>query len=156
MAKVTAFRCFICKQCIVNPHTCLNRRVEKVDVLSKGGNPVTTIHIADSETIFMYCSNECWQTHQPAVISALELKQTFPAFNFVTPCCRCDNAVNRTQLYICYSLLKMNFENGETLAAKCLDDVDFAVLCSVCENLEHQNETDVEVEERFKQEEATV
>ena len=82
----------------------------------------------------MYCSSECWQVHEPLLRVAMDLKQTFPSFSFVTPCCRCGKAVNRTLLYVCYSISEMSFHGDEQLVAQCLDDHDYAVLCRECED----------------------
>jgi hypothetical protein len=98
------------------------------------GKPVTAINIAERDTLFMYCSHECWQVHEPTLGAAMELKQTFPAFNFVTPCCRCDRAVNRTQHYVCFSISEMSFQGSKQLVAQCIDDHDYAVLCKDCES----------------------
>jgi hypothetical protein len=63
----------------------------------------------------------------------MELQETFPAFNFVTPCCRCGKAVNRTQHYVCFSISEMSFQGSEQLGAHCIDDHDYAALCRDCE-----------------------
>lgn len=129
-----SFTCTVCLEPTGNPHLCFDRRIEKLTVMQRDGKPVTAINIAERETLRMYCSHECWQAHEPAIGAALELKQTFPAFSFVTPCCRCGKAVNRTQHYVCYSISEMRFQGDEQLVARCMGDHDYAVLCRECES----------------------
>lgn len=128
------FRCAICQKPVGNPHLCLDRRVEKLAVVRHDGKPVTSIKIANRLTMFMYCSQGCWHEHQTDVTVSLKLQQTFPAFSFVTPCCRCGKAVNRTQHYVNYSISEMRLEGEDVLIGHCIDDHDFAVLCKDCEN----------------------
>ena len=129
------FHCCVCHQPAENPYLCLDRRVEKASVVAHEGNPVTTIKIAVCQTMFIYCSHQCWQTHQPSVVSDLQLQSAYPQFSFVTPCCRCGAAVNRTQHYVSYSISEMNLDGTEPfLTALCVDDNDFAVLCRDCED----------------------
>jgi hypothetical protein len=132
MTTKPIFHC-CCNQAIQNPYLSFERRVEKLSVIEQGGKPVTAINIATCQVMFMYCSHECWQTHQSEIAEALELKVTFPAFNFITPCCRCGKAVNRTQHYVCYSISEMEMEGDDVLIGHCLDDHDFAVVCRDCE-----------------------
>ena len=127
------FTCTVCLEPIGNPHLSLDRRIEKITVMQHDGKPVTAINIAERETLFMYCSHECWQVHEPTLGTAMELQETFPAFNFVTPCCRCGKAVNRTQHYVCFSISEMSFQGSEQLGAHCIDDHDYAALCRDCE-----------------------
>ena len=100
MSSPPKFHCHICNHRIQNPYLSIERRVEKVSVVNRDGSRVTTINIADCQVMSMYCSSECWQKHQPEIAVALELQVTFPAFNFVTPCCRRGKVVNRTQHYV--------------------------------------------------------
>lgn len=127
------FRCDVCGHPAENPFLSLDRRVEKLSVSTDEGKPVTSINVAACQTLFTYCGHECWQAHQPDVADTLELKSTFPAFSFVTPCCRCGKAVNRTQRYVCYNISELNVEGEDVLIGHCIDDQDFAVLCRECE-----------------------
>jgi hypothetical protein len=144
------FTCTVCLETIGNLHLSLDRRIEKITVMQHDGKPVTTINIAERETLFMYCSHECWQVHESTLSAAMELTQTFPAFSFVTPCCRCGKAVNRTQHYFCCSISEMSFQGDEQLIAQCIDDHDYAVLCRNCEppGLDAQEQSsDVDIDE---------
>lgn len=141
MSSPPKFHCHICNHRIQNPYLSFERRVEKVSVVNKDGSPVTTINIADCQVMSMYCNSECWQKHQPEIVGALEFQVTFPAFNFVTPCCRCGKVVNRTQHYVCYSIAEMEMEGSDVLIGHCLDDHDFAVLCRDCEEPNLANAT---------------
>lgn len=127
------FSCSVCQKAIGNPHLCFDRRIEKLAVMQHDGKPVTSIHIAQRDTLFMYCSHECWQAHLPDIAAALELKHTYPASSFVSPCCRCGMSVNRTHPYICYSISEMELDGDDVLIGHCLDDHDFAILCRDCE-----------------------
>ena len=134
MSSTTPFTCTICHQPADNPYLCLDRRVEKASIKVHDGKPRTTITVAVRQTMFMYCSHQCWQLHQPSVASELQLQTTYPAFHFVTPCSRCGAAVDRKQHYVNYSISEMNLMGIEPyLSAQCIDDNDFAVLCRNCE-----------------------
>lgn len=133
MTTTNPFRCSICEKPIGNLHLCLDRRIEQLGVMNHEGQPVTRIDIAHRETLLMYCGHDCWQAHQADLAAALELKKTYPAFGFVTPCCRCGKPVNRTQPYVCYSISEVEIEGSDVMIGHCIDDNDFAVLCRECE-----------------------
>lgn len=133
MTSVNLFRCSICDAPIGNPHLCLDRRIEKLGVMNHADKPSTRVDISNRETLLIYCSPDCWQLNQPGLAAALELKKTFPAFGFVTPCCRCGKPVNRTKPYVCFSISEMKLEGTDVIIAQCLDDLDFAVLCRKCD-----------------------
>ena len=134
MTEHEMYRCGVCGAPTKNTHHCLDRRVESLSVSDHDNKPATVINISERETLVMYCDDECWQLHQPDLTEAMALVQTFPAFNFVTPCCRCGKAVNRTKPYVCYSISEMCLEDDKCLTVRCIDDRDFAVLCSSCES----------------------
>lgn len=133
MTTLNSLPCCMCENPIGSPHLCFDRRVEKLGVASNQGEPTTSINIAYCKTLLMYCSHDCWQTHQADLAAALELNKTYPAFGFVTPCCRCGKPVNRTQPYACYSISEMKLEGSDVMIGHCIDDNDFAVLCRECE-----------------------
>lgn len=125
------FCCCICNQPVGGTFLCFDRRIEKVVVETHDGRRVTACHIAFHETLLIYCSEGCWRSGQGDVASALKLRHTFPAFSFVTPCCRCGKAVNRTHHYLNYSISEVQPE-GDAVE-HCINDQDFAVLCTDCE-----------------------
>jgi hypothetical protein len=133
MDTINIFRCYICESSIGNPHLCFDRRIEKLGVIGNPGEPTTSINIAYCQTLLMYCSHECWQRHQADLATALEFKNTYPPFGFVTPCCRCGKPVNRTKSYVCYNISEMALEGSDVLIGHCIDDTDFAVVCPECE-----------------------
>jgi hypothetical protein len=153
MTDDSEFRCSVCDGAIHNPHFCFDRRIEHVTVHEHDGKPVTTINIAERETLFLYCSSACWEAHEPDIAVAMQLLHPYPAFSFVTPCSRCARPVNRTHHYVCYSISEMLLEEqGELLIGHCINDKDYAVLCSGCEE---PGENSAEREDRVEEEKAT-
>jgi len=135
MTSPPLFRCSVCQQPAENPYLCLDRRIERASILTHEGKTVNALMIAVCQSLFIYCSHQCWQTHRPLVAAELRLQSAYPAFGFITPCSRCGEAVNRTLHYVNYSIAEMRLTGIEPfLTGQCVDDHDFAVLCRACED----------------------
>lgn len=140
--------CAVCLEAIENLHYCFDHRIEKLTVSTYEGKQVTSINIEGRESLFMYCSRQCWKAHEPVIKKAFGFKQTFPVFSFVSSCSKCSKLVNRTSPYVCYSISKMEFDglDKDVTDSHCLDDDDYAVLCRDCEDLDHEPEAEVALE----------
>lgn len=126
-------RCHVCGQPAGNPHYSFDRRIETLGSTRHDGKPVTTCNIVFDEALYLYCGDACWDVHQAEIATALALTHTYPGESFVTPCCRCGMAVDRTTPHVDYSITVTRIADEGILMGYCLDDRDFAVLCRQCE-----------------------
>ena len=134
MSGATGFRCCICSQPMETGYFCLDRRIETQSTIEHDGKPTTAINISVCQTMFMYCSADCWHLHEPQMAADLQLKSSYPAFGSVTPCSRCGTPVTRTEPYVAYNISELKFTTFEPhMIAQCMGDKDFAILCRDCE-----------------------
>ncbi len=137
-------RCHVCGQPVGTTHHSFDRRIETLGSSRRDGEPVTTCNIVFDESLYLYCSEACWDVHQAEIVRALALTQTYPAQGFVTPCCRCGKPVDRTEPYVDYSVTATRIADEGILVGYCVDDRDFAVLCHDCEAPEPVLDEDVD------------
>lgn len=128
------FKCAICGKPVGDSYVCLDRRTESLATSEQGEKVMTTVNIACCQTMFIYCSNPCWDAHAPNVAAELQVAKPYPSFGLIAPCSRCGGPVNRTVPYLNYTVSELKFiQTTPYLSAQCLDDRDFAILCTNCE-----------------------
>ncbi|MFO1396870.1 MAG: hypothetical protein U1F48_07375 [Burkholderiales bacterium] len=142
MSSLLHARCHVCGQPVGNPQRSFDRRIATLGTTRHDGALVTTCNIVFDEALYLYCSDACWDVHQALITSALGLVHTYPATNFVTPCCRCGKPVDRTEPHVAYVITVTRIADEGILMGYCLDDRDFAVLCHDCERPEPVQEED--------------
>lgn len=130
----TCFTCAVCHEAFDGPHHAFDRRVETLQVSEHAGEPLTSVHISQCDTLFMVCSEACWAAHEPVLREAMQLVQTYPHGGFVVSCCRCGAPVNRTLPHTCFAISVLEFTGAAdgVLHCRCLSDTDYAVLCVDC------------------------
>jgi hypothetical protein len=134
MDEAPIFQCHVCQNFFTNPYVSLNRNTQQHGTDMWQGKVRKTINIALSQEMFRYCSQDCWELHAPTVAEELKLKTTYPPSGSNVPCCRCGRPVDRTLSHISYVMTEMNMEYGAgDWTGHVVDDKEFAILCSECE-----------------------
>ena len=98
------FRCAVCGETVGDSFVSLDRRTESLATSKQDGKVTTTLNISCCQTMFIYCSNPCWDAHAPAVAAQLQVENPTPDPVLITPCSRCGSPVNRTAPYLNYSV----------------------------------------------------
>lgn len=127
------FKCHVCNEAFFSPLRSLDRRVQQQSLAEVDGKIQETLHVHQSEDVYQYDSKACRTTHEPAVITQLKLKSTYPSSGTVVPCSRCGDPVSRTSPHVSYAWVTLEFQDSTSMIGHCTGDTELAVLCRRCE-----------------------
>jgi hypothetical protein len=118
--------CAACDEPLPQQHLSFDQRVE---FHSPG-----QCNILDDTCLILLCGHACWKVCEADLAAMLKLKETYPSVSQITNCCRCGRQIDRKKPYVAYAITEIcvDYTASEPMADM-IDDTEFAVLCSHCE-----------------------
>jgi hypothetical protein len=120
------FKCAACNEPLPLQHLSFDQRVE----LHSPGQ----CSILDDTCLILLCGYSCWKVCEADLAAMLELKETYPSSAQITHCCRCGRQIDRKAPYVAYAITELCVDyTASAPMADMIDDTEFAVLCTQCE-----------------------
>jgi len=91
------------------------------------------LQIKSCDTLLACCSHACWESVEPALRAQWNFSSVYPSSAASAPCAGCGKPVSRLADHVCYALAEMAYDEERLDVAHCVDDVDWAIICSACD-----------------------